>query len=161
MKVKRTTAPRRETNAPENLSMFHKFNLLYGGFNYCVKWTPEERRAAWLAHREKLLKEWIDNPDHCGWRPRGFWEFDFPGVLEKYADDRGFVNEEGELLALKEIGQLTPEEKDKLESGELYESAGSPCLDDRFFTGRPAGGFRWPCPAMWRDYIPLRPTAID
>ena len=104
---------RKKVEPPKELSLFEESNLLYGGWGHFLEWSEEEARAAWMAHRDELLKEFVGR----GRRPNAFWRFDFPGVLEEYANAEDNTFGIDELKALAMIGQATPEELMMLEEG--------------------------------------------
>lgn len=103
---------KKDKEALAKLTFFEKSNLLYGGWKHMVKWSEEEAKAAWKAHREDLLEEYIGT----GSRPDSFWKFDYPGVLEQFEED-GQIYGRGELQALAQIGEATPEELLMFEDG--------------------------------------------
>lgn len=83
-----------------------------------VKWSKEQRAAAWLAHRDRFLPDY----EGRGYRPDVFWEVEHPEVdLEAYED---------ELAALVDLGLATGEEvavfngqdmfEDDIETAEYY-----------------------------------------
>lgn len=67
--------------------------------------TPFARRAAWLAHRERLLADCLGS----GNRPGAWWEYDAPGQPLTLADD-AYTVEEREIAALVRLGEATAQE---------------------------------------------------
>jgi hypothetical protein len=103
----------KEKEPPAQLTFFEESHLLHGGWEHLVKWSEEEARAAWMVHRERLLKEFVGK----GERPNAFWRFDYPGVLEQFANPDGHTYGIDELKALAQIGEATSEELQMLEDG--------------------------------------------
>ncbi|TEB14606.1 hypothetical protein Psfp_02747 [Pelotomaculum sp. FP] len=76
--------------------------------------SPEERRQAWLEHRDDLMAKW----SHEGRRPGAWWTYEHP-KLERLPDE-----EDWEYLI--RAGEVSPEEWEKILTNYLF------ILENRF-----------------------------
>jgi hypothetical protein len=90
---------------PHRLPLSHEaeMSLRYGELTGCPGFaSAEERKAAWFAHRDELLR-------HCrgGKRPSGWWDYECPIPYPRDRDYAEAALYEAELLTEGEVAELT------------------------------------------------------